>query len=209
MKITKYEHACLLIEEQGKNLIIDPGDFNRSLPDIDNVVGLVITHVHFDHFNLELVQRILKNNPDCKVFSVAAVKEQLPETIVCKAGDMQSVGPFELRFYGEQHAIIHPDYPKFDNIGVMVNGRLYYAGDSLVVPDVPVDVLAIPASGPWAKAGEVMDYLVTAHPRLAFPTHDALNSEVGNSSQDRWFGMHAEKYGLSYRPIKAGESIEL
>jgi L-ascorbate metabolism protein UlaG (beta-lactamase superfamily) len=30
MTITKYEHACLSIEEEGKKLVIDPGQFSPS-----------------------------------------------------------------------------------------------------------------------------------------------------------------------------------
>lgn len=209
MKITKYEHACLVLEEQGKKLVIDPGDFSSSLPDLDNVVAIVVTHVHFDHLNQERVDKLLTANPKAQIFSVNQVKEKLATTEICTPNSGCKATPFELQFFGETHAIIHPDYPKFENTGVLVNDAFYYAGDSLIKPGVPIKVLAVPASGPWAKTGEVMDYLAEIKPEIVIPVHDSLNSDAGNASQDRWFSQHAEKHGIKYQRLAVRESLEI
>ena len=43
MRITKHEHACLRLEEQGKTLVIDPGNFTRPLEGLHDVSILVTT----------------------------------------------------------------------------------------------------------------------------------------------------------------------
>lgn len=209
MKITKYEHACLVVEEQGKKLVIDPGDFADSLPDLDNVTAIIITHVHFDHLNKDRVKKILEKNPEAKIFSTQEVKNELSVADVVKPGEKQSIGPIGLEFFGGQHAVTHPDYPKCENIGVLVNNKFYYGGDSLVGPDKPIEVLAVPISGPWSKTQEELDYMAKLKPQVAFPTHDALNSDVGNASQDRWFTTHSEKRGIEYKRLDVGESLEI
>jgi L-ascorbate metabolism protein UlaG (beta-lactamase superfamily) len=41
MKITKYAHACLLIEEGNCKVIVDPGRYNKT-PDAMNVDAVLI-----------------------------------------------------------------------------------------------------------------------------------------------------------------------
>ena len=48
MQITKYEHALLVIEEAGSQLVIDPGSYSN-LPQLKNVVAIAYTHLHDDH----------------------------------------------------------------------------------------------------------------------------------------------------------------
>src|SRR5690606_15857981 len=77
MKITKYEHACLLIEEQGTRVIIDPGNFSPSISnDCDNIAAVVVTHVHADHFDPEKLQAILAKNPACQIFTTQEVANE-------------------------------------------------------------------------------------------------------------------------------------
>ncbi|MGO7984029.1 hypothetical protein ACC691_40010, partial [Rhizobium johnstonii] len=80
----------------------------------------------------------------------AAAKDFAIETV--SAGDEVTVGAFTLRFFGGRHAVIHSSIPIVDNVGVLVNDTLYYAGDSFTIPDgVDVQVLAAPAGAPWMK----------------------------------------------------------
>jgi L-ascorbate metabolism protein UlaG (beta-lactamase superfamily) len=209
MKITKYEHACLVLEEQGSHLVIDPGDFSNSLPDLDNVLAIIITHVHFDHLNSERVARLVANNPNVKILSVQQVKEKLPSAIVKRAGETEDIGPFHVAFFGGEHAIIHPEYPRFENLGILVNESFYYGGDSLDLPgNIQPEVVAVPTSGPWSKTSEQMDYIAALKPTIAIAVHDFLGSEAGNESQDRWLSIHAEKHGVTYKHLTVGESID-
>lgn len=210
MKITKYEHACLLVEVDGKRLVVDPGGFTKSLGNPDNVVALVITHVHPDHLDELHIQELLNLNPDLKIFSTQEVADSLEEqrVTVVKAGDKEAVGPFTLEFFGGEHAVIHESLPRNQNICVMVNNTLYYPGDSFVEPDGrSVPVLALPVAAPWMKVSEAMDFLMAIKPRRAFPTHDSVLSDVGYAIHDRLLEGVAAKQGSEYTHLSPGESL--
>src|SRR5690606_2401715 len=171
MRVTKYEHAALRIDESGECLLIDPGSFTTPIDDLSGVVAVVITHEHPDHWTPEHLDRILRASPGTPIFApggVAAVAADYEVTEV-SAGDNVSVGRFTLRFFGGDHAVIHATVPSVQNLGVLVNEQLYYPGDSYTIPDeIDVDTLAAPLGAPWLKIGEAMDFVLAVKPRRAF-----------------------------------------
>lgn len=188
MELTKYQHACFTVEQDGKMIIIDPGNFTHDLKTPENVIGIIATHKHPDHFDSDAVKAIFAHNPTATLFAVSSVTAELDgdeyHTQTVQAGDNVTVGPFELAFYGGKHAPMFPSENVDANVGVFINKKIYFPGDSFVQPDVAVDVLALPISAPWLKLHEVIDYLNQVKPRLAFPTHDAILSETGQSMID-------------------------
>ena len=50
MKVTKFEHSCLVVDQSNHTLIIDPGSFTMPLNHVRKVVAIVITHEHPDHW---------------------------------------------------------------------------------------------------------------------------------------------------------------
>lgn len=211
MTLTKYEHACLVLEDEGKRLIIDPGQFTVSLPALDNVVAIVITHIHSDHIDEEKVRNIRAANPDVQILSVEQVAKafaDLPVTTV-NPGEGIEVSPFRLEFFGGDHAVIHPSRPQDQNIGVLVNDRLYYPGDSFALPHREIKVLAAPAAAPWLKISEAMDFVASVQSDIAFPTHDAILSENGQKIHDSMIAMMAEQAGVQYQRLKIGETLEV
>lgn len=211
MKLTKYEHAFLVLEEQNQKLVIDPGSYSPEIPELENVCGIVITHVHGDHFDLSNIDKILARNPEAIIYTVEEVAKELGARAhkVVSGGASEQCGPFQLAFHGEKHAIIHDSAPVWQNVGVIVNQALYYPGDSFTIPDAPVEVLAVPAGSPWAKIGEEMDFVETVKPAKVFPTHNAHLSEIGLGGRDNWLGLICEKIGAQYIFLKPGESLEL
>ncbi len=212
MKLTKYTHACIVLEEQGKKLIIDPGSFTADFGDTDDVAGVVITHIHADHFDPENLEAILSANPGIKVYTTPEVVEQWSDehAVAVAAGESLQAGPFTLEFFGQKHTEIHSLKPVADNIGVMVNNTLYYPGDSFTQPERPVAVLALPASAPWLKTSESIDYLQAVKPStFFFRTHDGLLSKNGTAVYDAWFNTAAQAFDYTYKPLEPGESVEL
>lgn len=45
MKITKFGHCCLLIEEHLLRILTDPGNYNTT-PDVENIDIILITHTN-------------------------------------------------------------------------------------------------------------------------------------------------------------------
>ncbi len=204
MKITKYEHACFVVEENGESLVVDPGGWTTDLVIPDNVVGVIITHEHADHLNKDYLKVITDGNPDATVIAheriISQVSEFRSKPVVANEG--LKVGHFELEFFGGQHATIADSIPLVPNLGVLINGRLYYPGDSFALPtDRQVEVLALPVAAPWMKISEAMDFLTNVKPKLVFPTHDAILSDTGKALADRLMPPIAEKAGAEYRRL--------
>lgn len=210
MNVTKYEHACLVLEEQGKLFVIDPGIFSESLPALENVAAVVVTHVHQDHFAIDRIRRLLGENADAQLITVQAVADELGADFspkVVTGGNTEQVGPFKLNFYGGEHAVIHSSIPVTDNVGVLVNDQLYYPGDSFAQPDsLPVSLLAVPASAPWMRVGEAIDFIAAVKPGRVFPTHNAILSEVGAAIHYRLLEDAASAVQAQFIFLQPGDS---
>lgn len=207
MKITKYEHACFTVEHEGKVLVIDPGVYTTNLTVPENVVGVIVTHEHPDHFDVAALGAIVAHNPEAAIIAHQHITRQFGisgETLPYKTvdvGDTVTVGPFNLAFYGGEHAVIHADMPRVANLGVMINDKIFYPGDSYVEPKKEVDVLALPVSAPWLKISESIEYLLSVKPRIVFPTHDAILSPTGKALPDGIIPPFAEQIGAKYQRI--------
>ncbi|HRF28182.1 MAG TPA: MBL fold metallo-hydrolase [Candidatus Saccharibacteria bacterium] len=209
MKLTKYEHACFTLEKEGKLIVVDPGDLTTDLPAFDNVIGIVITHEHQDHFDIKNIERLVSNNPGVIVVSHAGIADQIKLTTSksVEAGDSFELGPFVLEFFGGEHEKPFEDSPVMKNLGVLINKKVYHAGDSFVPPSKPVHVLLLPVSGSWMKASMARDYLYSIAPSIAIPTHDAILSGVGKKQVDKYWPIHCEKIGTSY--VRPNGPIEI
>lgn len=204
MKLTKYEHACFTCEKDGKLLVVDPGILTTSLGAPENIVAIVVTHEHPDHFDPTALGALVAHNPDAVIYAHESITAQLDGTLpthAVQAGDTVPAGPFRLELFGGEHAVIHPDIPLVANLGVMINDVLYYPGDSFTLPNKPVDTLALPVGAPWLKISEAFDFLVAVKPRFAFPTHDGVLSDFGKGLPDRMVPQFAEKVGTSYQRL--------
>lgn len=211
MRVTKYEHACLVLEDAGDTLVIDPGVFTRELEDVAGVVGIVITHEHADHWTPEHLRHLIAANPGAKIFGPAGVASAASgfDIVSVAPGDAHSVGAFALAFFGGVHAEIHRSIPLIDNVGVLVNEQLFYPGDSFTVPEVAVDVLAVPAGAPWLKIGEVIDYVDAVKPKRSFAVHEMVLSDAGKGMAADRISATTESHGGRYIPLEPGDSVEL
>jgi L-ascorbate metabolism protein UlaG (beta-lactamase superfamily) len=210
MKLVKHEHACLVLTKSDDTIVIDPGSFTLPL-DVRNVVAIVITHEHADHWTPEHLGRILDLSPDATIYGpagVAAAASDFEVTVVAD-GDTVEVGAFTLAFYGAKHAVIHSSIPVIDNVGVLVDGALWYGGDSFTVPPVPVDTVAVPAGAPWLKVAESMDYVTALAPKRAFPTHEMVLSVAGKNLSNARLSDMTRAGGGEYFPLEPGDTLDL
>ena len=211
MKITKYEHACIVVEDNNRTIVVDPSSL-AFLPILKNVDAIVITHIHTDHLDKTHIQKIIDANPKVTIISHTEVLDLLVD-ISCQKeiidrGSHCTTGNFSLDFYGLYHAITYKK-SACHNVGVMINGIFYYPGDSFTVPDKPVVTLAVPASGPWMKTGEAMDFIGLLKPQKVFPTHNGLLSDFGAEVTYDWLKQAADTAGAEWLVLQTGESINV
>lgn len=211
MNVTKYEHACIVLEEEGKKLVIDPGSLTSTFGPLDNITAVVVTHMHADHFNPEHLQQIITASPDVQIFMPADAKARFGarQAVAVTGGEEKLVHPFTLKFFGELHAQAHPSMPAIMNTGVLVNDILFHPGDSFTNPgftDLPL--LALPGSAPWLKVGEAMDYLLAVRPLKCFMIHDAVLSEAGRGFHKAILQDTARSAGIEFTDLLPGDSLE-
>lgn len=212
MRLTKFEHAAFLLEQDGAKLFVDPGSFTAPIADVTNAAAIVITHLHPDHWTPEHLDRILAASPDAVIFAPAGVAAAATgyDVTVVAPGETVQIGPFSLRFFGGTHAVIHSSIPSIDNVGVLVNDLVYYPGDSFSIPEgVEVDVLAAPAGAPWMKIAEGIDFVLAVAPKRAFGTHEMVLSGAGQAMSHGRLQWATEQGGGTYYPLAPLESLEI
>ena len=211
MQITKYEHACLVLENNGKKLILDPGSYGRDMNGFTDVEAIVITHQHDDHCFEAQLDRILNLNPNAAIYAPADACDRLANysTTAVYHGDWYDTGNFQLEFFGDLHSEIHRSIPIIQNTGVMINDSLYYPGDSYTTPDRHVKLLACPASAPWLKIGDVMDFVAAVKPARSFPTHNALLTEIGHNLNNSRIKLVTEEHGGVFEYLLPGETTSV
>jgi L-ascorbate metabolism protein UlaG (beta-lactamase superfamily) len=184
MRITKFGHACVRIQTDGGVLVLDPGVFTDPEA-LDGADAVLITHEHADHVHPDHLR-----GTDVPIWTIAAVerllREQAPEVAdrvtVVRPGDRLDVAGAAIEVVGEKHAVIHPDYDRFDNSGYVLESggsSVYHPGDALTPPGRAVDVLLAPVSAPWLKVGEAVDFVRAVAAPTSLAIHDRVYSDIG------------------------------
>jgi glyoxylase-like metal-dependent hydrolase (beta-lactamase superfamily II) len=154
MRLTKFTHACVRLDDGDRSLVIDPGGWGD--PGVlDGVDAVLVTHLHDDHIDYDRVVEHAKGDPALRIWTNAQAAEGFSpvadQVTVVEPGERFSAGGFDVRGYGGRHAAVHPDYPVVANTAYLVEGALYHPGDSFAVPDADVDTLLVPVHSGWMK----------------------------------------------------------
>jgi L-ascorbate metabolism protein UlaG (beta-lactamase superfamily) len=179
MRVTKFGHSCLLVEEGAVRLLLDPGGLSKGFEQLDGLSAILFTHQHADHLSLDHARQLLARNPAAVVVADEGSAPQLAaagiQARTVHHGDQLDLG-VPLEVLGSTHGIIHPELPPVPNVGYLVAGRLFHPGDSFTQPDRPVEVLAVPATAPWLKVEEAVEYMRAVRPEVVVPIHEALTT---------------------------------
>lgn len=218
MKLTKYTHACVRLEKDNRVLVIDPGNFSETGEALAGAESVLVTHEHADHIDLDAVAGALRSNTELSLYAPAGVAAQMRSVAVDAQDRIHAVEPgstfqaagFDIRSFGGQHALIHPQIPVVANIGYLLDENLYHPGDSFIIPDgISVKTLLVPLHAPWSKAGEVVDFVVGVRAPKAFQIHDGLLNDNGLKVVEAHVQRIGAKYGTDYTHLAAGESVEI
>jgi L-ascorbate metabolism protein UlaG (beta-lactamase superfamily) len=213
MRLVKFGHACVRLEDTDTTVVIDPG----ALTDAAAALGadaVLITHEHFDHFEPATLKAAAAANPELTIWAPESVTAQLSdiEELAGKVhtaaqGDVLRIGGLEVHVYGQWHAPTHLDPVR--NVGYRIGGRVYHPGDSFTVPEDPVDTLLLPTTGPWLKSIEILDFAEAVGARQGISIHDGIVNEVGLKVVDNILSATSKRTGVNYRRLAVGDSTEL
>lgn len=209
-RVTKFGHSCVRIEAGDARIVIDPGMFTDP-GSVDGATAILITHEHPDHY---LAAHLLAC--DAPVITIRAVADkvraeapQIYERVrVIAPGETVDLG-VPVTAVGELHAVIHPELPRFENSGYLIQGsRTYFhPGDALTPPDVPVDVLFAPVSAPWARSSELIDFMRSVRAPQNVAIHDRIYSDAGARIFDGHVTTFLPKEGLAYARLPDGDDL--
>ncbi|MFJ5292538.1 MBL fold metallo-hydrolase [Streptomyces sp. NPDC088348] len=212
MHLTKFGHACVRIEKNGRRLVIDPGSLTEPEA-LDGADAVLVTHEHFDHFSEEVLRRAAEDNPTLRIWANTAVAGRLDglggRVTAVGEGVAFTAAGFDVAVLGTWHAVIHPDIPRVGNVGFLVDGALFHPGDALTVPDVAVDTLLLPVHGPWSTTGQLIDYVREVGPRQVCAVHDGALNDVGASMVGGFLGDNGPGVGARYQHLPSGASVSI
>jgi L-ascorbate metabolism protein UlaG (beta-lactamase superfamily) len=132
------------------------------------------------------------------------VRDRLGDAVtgVSEGATFDAAG-FGVRAVGGRHAEIIDGLPGCPNLGYVVEG-IYHPGDSLFVPEVDVDVLLVPVSGPWLKHRDAIELMRAIRPARAVPIHDSMLSALGLANVDAWLEGEG---GADYTRVGLGATV--
>lgn len=212
MELTKHGHACVVLSEDDRRLVIDPGAFTDPAA-LEGASAVLVTHEHPDHFAPEVLHAAMATDPELQVWtngSVAALLDGPAGRVHAVGnGDAVEVAGFDVTVHGELHAVVHPEVPRIGNVGFLVGGVVFHPGDAFTVPGEPVATLLLPVHAPWSKTAEVIDYVRAVHADQAYAIHDGLLNDTGLGLVGALLGERGPGTPTPFSRLAPGDSVDL
>jgi L-ascorbate metabolism protein UlaG (beta-lactamase superfamily) len=203
MRISKHLHSCLLIEDNGTTVLLDPGifTFNEKALDIASLQKLdyiAITHEHFDHMYIPLIQELLTKFPNIKIItnpSAAAILQK--EDIKAFTEDDKIITIQD----APHEKLWDADVPQ--NVVMNVFNKLTHPGDSLNFTTTN-DILCLPIQAPWGSTTAAVEKALELKPKVIIAIHDWMWKD---SFRTTMYGRLAEffsKHGIRFEGLESG-----
>lgn len=214
MKITKYPQSCLVLDKDGKRVVIDPGSFVAAKFDAETfgvVDALLITHEHADHLHVDLLRSIVEANPDVPVYAnrnVADLSQGLVTNVV-DDGESFSVAGFAVVARELPHCAMVDGAPGPRNTGYVVDGAFFHPGDGVEISGVQVAAAGVAIAGPDISPRDVISFIKSVGCTTVIPLH--YTNDVFHGLADSavtwaaWGGLDDVKVV----PLGDGESVTI
>jgi L-ascorbate metabolism protein UlaG (beta-lactamase superfamily) len=208
MKISKHLHSCLLIENLGTTVLIDPGIFTYNekaldIASLQNLHYILITHEHPDHMHIPFIQELLAKFPDVKIItnpSAANVLERQNITSLTEGNEIVTIheAPHE--------KLWDVDVPQ--NMVVNVFNRLTHPGDSLHLTTTN-DILCLPIQAPWGSTTAAVEKALELKPKIIIPIHDWMWKDDFRTTMYQRLTQFFAKHEIDFKSLETGQIIEV
>jgi len=210
MKITKYVHSCLLVEMPApvnRTALFDPGIYSTfDIDRLEYLDDIIITHEHFDHFDLELVKKLASKFPNAHITAPDEVVNKLDAEGV-SATSATSEG---IVFFNSPHEAIRPfreaDPPQ--EIGVHYLDKLSHPGDSHSFQETKT-ILALPVQAPWGSTVNAVKVAIELKPKYVIPVHDWHWSDEAREAMYGALEGTFKEHGITFIKAISGEPFVL
>jgi L-ascorbate metabolism protein UlaG (beta-lactamase superfamily) len=217
MKIKKYLHSCLLFEQDGYRLLFDPGMFSFAEGRVTakmfaDVQSIVFTHIHPDHFDLEILKSILALS-NAAVYTNRHVGEALENAGIVYTlieNGVHTIGPFKLRPIPITHEPLL-DNPIPQMTGFVINDKVLHPVDTLgdeLVAFKGIELLLLVTMAPFANELKIAAFADKMQPKQILPVHDGYARDFFIKQRYANYKKHFEKQGIKFHEVyEVGDGI--
>jgi len=220
MKITRFAQSCILIETNGKRILLDPGylQYKESYPDNEwkDIDILLVTHKHGDHCHSEAVKKILQNSKT-KFYTTKEVADAYPEISpnIARVGDVLNFDDVKIEVVKAIHGyipLLKGGKEVNENVGFIIDdgkNRVYQTSDTICFEnDYKCDVLFVPICNHGLVMGpfEASLFAKETGAKLVIPIHyDNPKFPADLKEVEKYFNGQ----GLNFKFLDLEETIEV
>ena len=220
MKITRFAQSCILIETNGKRILLDPGylQYKESYPDNEwkDIDILLVTHKHGDHCHSEAVKKILQNSKT-KFYTTKEVADAYPEISpnIVRVGDVLNFDDVKIEVVKAIHGyipLLKGGKEVNENVGFIIDdgkNRVYQTSDTICFEnDYKCDVLFVPICNHGLVMGpfEASLFAKETGAKLVIPIHyDNPKFPADLKEVEKYFNGQ----GLNFKFLDLEETIEV
>lgn len=208
MKISKHVHSCLLVEDEGKKFLFDPGNYTfeenaLNITYIDTLDYLLITHEHPDHMCIPLIKDIIAKFPQVKIITNDSAVELLRK----KGIQATSEGDELIKLEEVPHERVFSGEPP-KNVMITINNKLTDPGDSHHF-QTSSPILALPIQAPWGHTTAAVELAKALKPRIIIPIHDWHWNDKARQVMYRRLEEFFKPLGIRFVGLETNRVIEL
>lgn len=208
MKVTKFVHSCLFVEDSGKTFLFDPGNYTDqanilNLKSINKLDYLLITHEHPDHMYIPLVRKISERFPAVSIITNPSAQLVLKNEGFEVSGEI----PDFIKMEDIPHEkIFGSEVP--ENVKFIINSILTHPGDSFSFSKTS-KILALPVQAPWGSLTEAVELATKLKPEIILPIHDWHWRDEARIMLYKRLTDYFSNLGIRFISLETGISINL
>jgi L-ascorbate metabolism protein UlaG (beta-lactamase superfamily) len=212
MKITKFAHACVLVETPDRVGLFDPGNYSWEsgtfdIEKLEKLDDILITHQHPDHMYLPFITALIAKFPNVSITTTEGALEELKSKGITNVSTVESD---VVSLFRSDHEPMEPlaSPPQVANTGIHYLNMISHPGDSHHFDETKT-VLALPICAPWGITARAAAIITELQPQYVLPIHDWLwRDEIRLKFYER-FSEFCKDAGATFLTPEDGKPIEI